>query len=81
MLVACAGLAVLIGGFCNVYAVYGHHKPDVYEQRYATDDGGPEYILVGQHEFESLVKGGYCPGGVRTVRYRDVKVVAHLCEM
>jgi hypothetical protein len=55
--------------------------PPPYEQRYASDDGGPEYITMGRSEFQAWVKDGYCPGGVKTKRYPDVRVVIHLCEM
>ncbi len=79
-MIACLGLGFLIGGFCHYYKAVRHH-PAPYEQRYATDDGGPEYVTMGPAEFREWVKGGFCPGGVRTKRYDDVKVVIHLCEM
>jgi len=82
LMLACAGLGLLLGGYCHYYRVVRTAPPPLpYEQRYASDDGGPEYITMGRHEFQSWVKGGYCPGGVRIVRYRDVRVIVHLCEM
>jgi hypothetical protein len=78
-MIACAGIALLIGGYCHVYRSERLRPP--MEQRYATDDGGPEYVMMGQHEFNSLVDGGYCPRGVVVKTYESVKVVVHLCEM